>query len=185
LTRYAACLVDSDQLLDPTLVTGQLLATEALRSWKQASGDEEESIIKQLGNFTNEAKLKMWNELFQNYLGSVLNRYPMPLLYILREQFIQTTPLEGNQFETDNGKVFKLLESLLIKGTYCSYIEPYKVASDRRGGYQVLMMHFEGLTVIGTLLKDLSLQLEKLQYTSDKANFLFDNFVDKHQAAWR
>jgi hypothetical protein len=203
LTRYAARLADSGQALDPTLVTGQLLAAKALRSRKQASGDEEESIIKQPGEFTDVAKWKVWNKLFQNYLGSLLNRYRVPLLYVLREEeatlqdpieiaalptaherFLQTTPLEGNQYETDNGRVFELLESLLIKGTYHSYIEPYKVARDGRGGYLALIMHFEGPTVIGTSLEDSYSQLEKLQFSGDKANFSFDNFVDKHVKAY-
>jgi hypothetical protein len=145
----------------------------------------------------------MWNELFQNYLGSLLNRYRVPLLYVLREdqtalidpieiaalptaheRFLQTTPLEENQYETDNGRVFELLESLLIKGTYHSYIEPYKVARDGRGGYMALMMHFEGPTVIGTSLEDSYSQLEKLQFSGDKANFSFDNFVDRHVKAY-
>jgi hypothetical protein len=69
-----------------------------------------------------------------------------------------------------------------------SYIEPYKIARDGGGGYQALMMHFKGPTVIGTLLEDSNLQLEKLQYTGNKANFSFDNFVynfvDKHVKAY-
>jgi hypothetical protein len=95
-----------------------------------------------------------WNKLFQNYLGSLLNGYRVPLLYILCEdratlldtfesrilptghkRFIWTMPLEGNQYEIDNGRVFELLESLLIKGTYHSYIEPYKEPRDGCGGY--------------------------------------------------
>jgi hypothetical protein len=203
LTRYAARLADSNTPLEPALVTEQLHADEALRSRKRAGGDDEESIIKQPGDFTDAAKWKMWNELFQNYLGSLLNRYRVPLLYVLREddailldpaeiaalptaheRFLQTTPLSGAQYETDNGRVFELLESLLIKGTYHSYIEPYKVARDGRGGYLALTTHFEGPTVIGTSLEDSYRSLEKLQFTGDKSNFSFDNFVDRHVKAY-
>jgi hypothetical protein len=146
----------------------------------------------------------VWNELFQNYLGSLLNRYRVLLLYVLRkeeaalldpieiaalptahERFLQTTPLDGNQYETNNGRVFELLESLLIKGNYHSYIESYKVARDGRGGYLTLsIMHFEGPTVVGTSLEDSYSQLEKLQFSGNKANFSFDNFVDKHVKAY-
>jgi hypothetical protein len=38
--------------------------------------------------------------------------------------------------------------------------------------------------VIGTSLEDSYSQLEKLQFTGDKANFSFDNFVDKHVKAY-
>jgi hypothetical protein len=74
LTRYAARLADSGTPLDPVLVTEKLLAAEELRSQKREGGDGQESIIKQPGDFTNAAKWKMWNKLFQNYLGSLLNQ---------------------------------------------------------------------------------------------------------------
>jgi hypothetical protein len=71
-------------VLDPVMVTEQLLAAETVRSRKRASKDDDESRIKQPGDFTDAAKWKMWNELFQNYLCCLLNRYHAPLLYVLR-----------------------------------------------------------------------------------------------------
>jgi hypothetical protein len=146
----------------------------------------------------------VWSELLWNYLGSITNAYRVPLAYVIcqqvapvtdpasiiagyltdHERLLQTAPLQGDTYETDNGKVYMLLESLTIKGNYHSYLEPYQADRNGRGSYMALFTHFEGPNVVGMSLEDAYKNIDKLQYTGDRANFLFDSVVDRHVKAY-
>jgi hypothetical protein len=203
LARWAAQRSDSNMPLDPTLITVHLLNAEARLARRKRGADDEESIIKPPPDFVDPAKWKVWSELLWNYLGSITNAYRVPLAYVIRqaiapvtdpaliagfstdhERLLSTAPLQGDTFETDNGKVYTLLESLTIKGNYHSYLEPYQANRDGRGAYLALFTHFEGPNIVGMSLEDAYKNIDKLQYTGDRANFSFDSFVDRHVKAY-
>jgi hypothetical protein len=42
------------------------------------------------------------------------------------KRMLHITPLSGEMYKHNNGKVYTLLESLTIKGNYHSYLEPFQ-----------------------------------------------------------
>jgi hypothetical protein len=77
-----------------------------------------------------------------------------------------------------------LLESLMIKGNYHSYLEPCQADRNARGFNMALFTHFKGPNVMGMSLEDAYKNIDKLEYTGDRANFSFDSFVDRHVKAY-
>jgi hypothetical protein len=86
LAQWAAQRSDSNEPLDPTLITVFLLITEARLTRRKGDANNEESIIKPPPNFVDPAKWKVWVELLWNYLGSIQNAYRAPLTYVNQQQ---------------------------------------------------------------------------------------------------
>ena len=88
--------------------------------------------------FGKETSWRMFKKVLKNYLGMKKGINGVPLEYIMcdldgpglartqyakeHEHLVVTTPLEGEAFEADNGKVWLVLKDLTLRGPAFAYI---------------------------------------------------------------
>jgi hypothetical protein len=101
-------------------------AIDTYGSMMALSTQEEELVVKPPREFKKDTKWKHFKESSIAYLNAVKGKYNIPLAYVVREEenpvpnavyqsehhrLIAVTPLDGIEFEEDNGCVFDLLKS--------------------------------------------------------------------------
>jgi hypothetical protein len=93
------------------------------------------------------------------YLHSKIGQGSIPLAYIIREhdfvppdamymttheQLVNHAILVGPKFNTNNGIVFDLLQSLTLNGPAWSWISAYQRSHDGRAAWKALVTYYEG-----------------------------------------
>ena len=99
---------------------------------KESKKEDEEGLVKLPEAFGKQTSWRMFEKVLKNYLGTKKGINSVPLEYIMHdvdgpglagtqyateyEHLVMTTPLEGEAFEADNGKVWLILKDLTLRG---------------------------------------------------------------------
>ena len=110
--------------------------------------------------FGKETSWRTFKKVLRNYLGMKKGINGVPLEYIMRnmdeprqartqyatghEHLVVTTPLEGEAFETDNGKVWSVLKDLTLRGLAFAYISHLDRLPYGRVAIKALRAHYGG-----------------------------------------
>jgi hypothetical protein len=120
---------------------------------------EEDLVVKPLGEFRKNTKWKNFEEGAVAYLNAVKGKYNFLLAYVIREDavpspnmmyqsehhwLIALTPWQEIEYEEDNGQVFDLLKSWTINGLALTCMCAYDNTRSGRQAWLALVQHFEG-----------------------------------------
>jgi hypothetical protein len=117
--------------IEPALFTQAAVETYGTMMAISKESADEENIVKAPAEYKAGSKWKAFKEGAIAYLNGVKGRHDIPLAYIIREnevpvpnqvyqsehqRLIAVTPLQGVEFEDDNGRIFDLLKSWMLNG---------------------------------------------------------------------
>lgn len=170
---------------------------ETMKIEKEASVTPTD-IIKAPEPFKKETKWKMWRESLATYLHSKSGQASIPLAYIIRDNDIAppdavyTTSHDllvnraihyGMEYNTNNGIVFDLLQSLTLNGPAWSWISGFQATRDGRGAWKALTRYYEGDAMQTRSKQECYDSIAKATYQGPKRTFDFSSYVAIHQQA--
>jgi hypothetical protein len=83
-----------------------------------------------------------------NSLAYIVHENDVPQLHImyttLPEQLVNCAILHGNEYNTNNGMVYDVLQSLKLNGPAWTWINAYQVSNDGRNAWKTLLNFYEG-----------------------------------------
>ena len=153
---------------------------------------EEDTIVKPPAEFKAGTKWKAFKEGTIAYLNSIKGMHNIPLAYIIREnaapppnqayqsehhRLIAITPLQGIEFEEDNGKVFDLLKSWTINSPAWTWMRASNVLRD---GRQVWLS--EGEAQRDRVKDNAYAAIASARYYGERKKFTFETYVTIHQS---
>jgi hypothetical protein len=178
---------------------------EALANiWNEALKSENESrnlpsdIIKSLNPFKKETKWCSWKENVITYLNSKRGQGGIPLSYVIHEndvpkiqltylmvheQLISCAILTGTEFNTNNGMVFDLLQSLTLNGPAWTWINAFQITWDGQNAWKSLLNFCEGDSTKTRNKQECYDAIAKANYQGPKRNFDFNTYMSIHQHA--
>jgi hypothetical protein len=121
-----------------------------------------------------------------------------PLAYIIREkdvpppeaiynmvhdQLVNKVILYRAKYNTNNGVVYDLLQSLTLNGPAWSWISAYQQNRDGRGTWKALIAYYEGDAMQTRSKQECYNAISKATYQGAKHNFDFGTYVAIHQQA--
>jgi len=129
---------------------------------------------------------------------SHLLKLHIPLAYIVREHDI-ADPIEihntvhehlvnnaihfGPEFNTNNGIIFDLLQSLMLNGPAWSRISDFQRTRNGRGAWKALIEYYEGDAMQTRSQQQCYDAIAKANYQGPRRNFDFSSYVSIHQQA--
>jgi hypothetical protein len=131
-------------------------------------------------------------------LHSKIGQSSIPLAYIIREkdvpsqgaiyntvhdQLVNKAILYGAEYNTNNGVVYDLLQSLTLNGPAWSWISGYQETRDGRGAWKALMTYYKGDAMQTRSKQECYDAISKANYQGNKRNFDFGTYVAIHQQA--
>jgi hypothetical protein len=147
------------EAIEPALFTQAAIEIYGtMMSISSASADEE-NIVKAPAEYKTGSKWKAFKEGAIAYLNGVKGRHDIPLAYIIREdavplpnqvylsehqRLIAIMPLQGVEYEDDNGRVFDLLKSWTLNGPAWTWMRAHNSTRNGRQAWLSLIAHFEG-----------------------------------------
>jgi hypothetical protein len=120
---------------------------------------EEETTVKAPTKFKTITKWKAFKDGTIAYFNSLKGKHNIPLACIIQDseipqpnqayqsehhRLIEITPLNGIEYEEDNGKVFDLLKSWTINGPAWTWMRAFNSTRNGRQAWLSLVTHFEG-----------------------------------------
>jgi hypothetical protein len=145
--------------IDPNLFTPVALQA-FMKIMERGTQEGDSTAVKAPEDFKAGSKWKVFKESAIAYFNSVRTKGDIPLAYVIREQrhndaddeyesehqrLVSLTPLEGYEFEEDNGIVFDYLKSWTIKGPAFIWIKAYDdPIRNGRAAWMALLQHYEG-----------------------------------------
>jgi hypothetical protein len=117
--------------IEPALFNQAAVETYGSMMAISSASADEDNIVKAPAEYKTGSKWKAFKEGAIAYLNGVKGKHDIPLAYIIRDQevpqpnqvfqsehqrLIAITPLQGVEFEDDNGRVFDLLKSWTLNG---------------------------------------------------------------------
>jgi hypothetical protein len=155
-------------------------------------------IIKSPEPFKKDTKWREWKESVITYLNSKRGLGNIPLSYIIREedtcqnhvayatvheQLINCAVLHGIEFDTNNGVVYDLLQSLTLNGPAWTWINAFQITRNGRGAWKSLISFYEGDSTKTRNKQECYEAIAKASYQGPKRNFDFNSYVSIHQQA--
>ena len=172
--------------------------------WSESKKAEQEAartvtdLVKIPEAFKKESKWRVWKESVVTYLHSKIGQASIPLAYIVRErdlappnqvyntvheQLVNMAILYGPEYNTNNGVVYDLLQSLTLNGPAWSWISGYQQNRDGRGAWKALIAYYEGDAMQTRSKQECYDAISKSSYQGVKRNFDFSAYVAIHQQA--
>jgi hypothetical protein len=160
---------------------------------------DEENIVKAPAEYKTGSKWKAFKEGAIAYLNGVKGRHDIPLAYIIRDnevpipnqvymsehqRLIEVTPLQGVEYEDDNGKVFDLLKSWTINGPAWTWMRAHNATRNRRQAWLALLGHFEGEAQRDRVKDQAYAAIAAAKYYGECKKFMFETYVTIHQDAY-
>jgi len=149
--------------------------------------------VKMPEKFTHKTSFRVYEEVMDTYLNTLLGCSGIPLNYILckedephdeedydndAERAVAIAPLEGQAFEVDNRRVYAIIKSLVIEGPAWSYITPaVDRAKNGRRAWSLMRDHYGNETFMNREIEEADAAIEHLHYKREYANFTFEDFV--------
>jgi hypothetical protein len=172
--------------------------------WNEAMKAELEAakapsdMIKIPDPFKKDTKWKTWKENVKTYLHSKLGQASIPLAYIIREldipipnilyptvhdQLVECAVLHGTEYNTNNGIVYDLLQSLTLNGPAWPWIDGFQRTRDGRRAWKALEAYYKGDSMRTRSKQECYDAIAKATYQGTKRNFDFSAYVAVHQQA--
>jgi hypothetical protein len=163
------------------------------------AAQEEELVVKPPGEFKKDTKWKGFKEGAIAYLNAIKGKYNIPLAYVIREnanplpnqvfqsehhRLIAVTPLQGIEYEEDNGRVFGLLKSWTINGHAWTRMRAFNSVRNGRGAWLALVNHFEGDAQRDRVKDHAYALIAAAKYYGEKKRFTFETYITIHQDAY-
>jgi hypothetical protein len=183
--------------LDPALF--MQAAVNTYGAMMALSTQEEDLVVKPPGEFKKDTKWKSFKEGAIAYLNAVKGKYDIPLTYVIRvdaipqpnqdfqsehHQLITITPLQGIEYEEDNGRVFDLLKSWTINGPAWTWMRAFNTTRNGREAWLSLEQHFEGDAQCNRVKDQAYASTASAKYHGEKKRFTFETYVTIHQDAY-
>jgi hypothetical protein len=133
--------------------------------WAEAMKIEAEAskalnnLIKTPEPFKKDTKWRAWKESILTYLHLKKGQANVPLAYIVREydyplpgmtyqtvhdELVASAILHGPEYNTNNGIVYNLLQSLTLNGPAWAWISTYEHVRDGRNAWKALINYYKG-----------------------------------------
>jgi len=97
---------------------------------------------------------------------------------------ISITPLQGIEFEDDNGRVFDLLKSWTINGHAWTWMRAFNSTRNGRSAWLALINHFEGDAQRDRVKDQAYASIAAAKYYGERKKFSFETYVTIHQDAY-
>jgi len=162
MRNWVKTCVRTNRSIDPDLFTREVAVAETIRMVNQAEeiALEKETDIKTPNKFKITTKWIAFSEAVNAYLNRLKGQGHVPLNYIIctvkepdeeevfateQEMMIATAPLEGDQFDIDNERVFGVIKHLILERPAWAYItDGINRSKDGRAAWIALCSHYEG-----------------------------------------
>ncbi len=143
-----------------------------------------------------EKKWQVWKESILTYLNSKTGQGGLPLSYITREndvpliqvvyatvheQLVNCAILHGSEYDTNNGIVYDLLQSLTLNGPAWMWINAFHRPRDGRNAWKSLINFYEEDSTKTRNKQECYDAISKATYQGPKRNFNFNSYVSIHQ----
>ncbi len=134
----------------------------------------------------------------QTYLNSKIGQAHLPLTYIIREsdvsnygkvystvheQLVECAILHGPEYNTNNGIVYDLLQSLTINGPAWAWINAFQNTRDGCNAWMSLINYYKGDSAKARSKQECYDAIAKATYLGARRNFNFSSYVAIHQQA--
>ena len=103
-----------------------------------------------------------------NGIGPVRTQYATG-----HEHLVVTTPLEGEAFEVENGKVWLVLKDLTLRGPAFAYISHLDQLRHERAAIKDLRAHYEGDLAMSQTKAQAYNTIKNASYSGEKQNWTF------------
>lgn len=132
-------------------------------------------------------------------MNAVKGKDDIPLAFVIREdavpqpnqvfqsehhRLIAITPLQGLEYEEDNGRVFDLLKSWTINSHAWTWMRAYNNVRNGRQAWLALVQHFEGDAQRDRVKDQAYTSIASAKYYGEKKRFTFETYVTIHQYAY-
>jgi len=166
------------------------------RKVEQEAADVPTDLIKIPETFKKDTKWKQWKDSLTTYLYSKTGQASIPLAYIIRDndvstpgliyptvhdQLVSSVILHGAEYNTNNGVVYDLLQSLMLNGPAWSWINAFQRTRDGRGAWKSLLAYYEGDAMNTHSKQECYEAIAKASYQGTKFHFDFGMYVAIHQ----
>ena len=201
---YALHLWVTTRLLQGQVVQGQQYTDAIALEYaskvcrlEESKKEDEEGLVKFPEAFGKETSWRTFEKVLRNYLGMKKGINSVPLEYIMRnvdgpglagqvyatehEHLVVTTPLEGEAFEADNGKVWLVLKDLTLIGPAFAYISHLDRLRHGRAAIKALRAHYKGDSAMSQTKAQVYNTIKNASYSGEKRNWTFDMYVTLHQ----
>jgi len=178
-----------NQDINPELFTREVAISEAI---KMVNIEEEskatDAELKMPEKFKSNSKWTYFAEAVDTYLNRLKGHGRIPLNYVIRnveipedgaqlateqEFAVATTPLEGDQFDLDNERVYGIVKQLILDGPAWAYITSrIDRTKDGRAAWKALQAHYEGESYMNKQKEDAYRIIENLHYKGERAGNL-------------
>ncbi len=182
------------------------LINEALaETWNEQRKAEKEAaeapdgLVKKPETFKKDTKWRPWKESVITYLNSKVGQASIPLSYIVREfdvpipgllystvheQLVDMAIHTGPEYNTNNGIVYDLLQSLTLNGPAWSWISSHQRSRNGRGAWKALIEYYEGDAMQVRTKQQCYDSIAKANYQGPRCGFDFSSYVAIHQQIW-
>jgi hypothetical protein len=132
------------------------------------------------------------------YPHSMTGQASIPLAYIVREndipvqniiyptmhdQLVECAILHDAEYNTNNGIVYDLLQSLTLNGPAWTWVNGFQRTRDGRGAWKALSAYYKGDSMRTRNKQECNDAIVKAVYQGNKRNFDFNSYVMIHQQA--
>ncbi len=100
------------------------------------------------------------------------------------QRLIAVTPLQGVEFEDDNGRVFDLLKSWTLNGPAWTWMRAHNGTRNGRQAWLALVDHFEGDAQRDRVKDNAYAAIAAAKYYGERKKFTFETYVAIHQDAY-
>jgi hypothetical protein len=181
--------------IDADLFTRDVAIAEAIKMVNQA----EETVLEKDTDIKAPEKLKfaskwiIFSESMDTYLDRLKGQGRVPLNYVLctleepeentvfateQELMIATAPLEGDQYDIDNERVFGIIKHLILEGPAWAYItDAVNRSKDGRTAWLALRSHYEGISFLTKQKEEAYKVIDGLHYKGERLTFTFEHFT--------
>ncbi len=184
---------------DATLINEALAETwnEQRKAEKEAA-EAPDDLVKKPETFKKDTKWRPWKESVITYLNSKVGQASIPLSYIVREfdvpipgllystvheQLVDMAIHTGPEYNTNNGIVYDLLQSLTLNGPAWSWISSHQRSRNGRGAWKALIEYYEGDAMQVRTKQQCYDSIAKANYQGPRRGFDFSSYVAIHQQA--
>ena len=192
------------QLLQGQVVQGQQFTDAIALEYasivcclKESKQEDEEGLMKLPETLWKELSWRMFKKVLKNYQGTKKGINGVPLEDIMcnvdgpgqvviqyateHEHLVMTTPLEGEAFEADNGKVWSVLKDLTLRGLAFAYISHLDRLQYGRVANKALWAHYEGNLAMSQTKAQVYDTIKHASYSGEEWNWTFKMYVMLHQ----
>ena len=164
---------------------------------KESKKNNEEGLVKFPEEFGKETSWRTFEKVLRNYLGTKKGINGVPLDYIMHnldgprqagtqyatdhEHLVVTTPLEGEAFEADNGKVWLVLKDLTLRGLAFTYISHLDQLQYGRAASMAPRAHYEVNSAMNQTKAQAYDTIKNASSHGEKQNWMFEMYVTLHQ----